>query len=175
MGGNSSKVSGGVRSSNKQPGLSSSESRSEKASESIKRVLDDIDNNKYTRTSAFTVGDVEKRMKDYAKRNDITLSSKCIYMSPKQIAHAVRESKKDVGKTVSRDDLIGFPKNYSKMSLYFDKNKKNFVYTDGATKFVIHPNYSMKIHRHKMCKVNFLTASKTDGNEFNMKNYVLVN
>lgn len=144
----------------------------EKASERIGKVLDDIEKQGFSRRVPFTIGKVEDRMRDYAKKHKIDLSSRSVYMTSSQIAHATRGTKKTAGKVVSRSDLMGFPRNMSGMKLYYDSKKKNFVYSDGRNKFIIHPNYKLKIRRNLTSKVNFVTASKTDGKEFNQGNYV---
>ena len=108
---------------------------------------------------------------DFAKENNITLGSNAVYMSGKSITHATREVKQNKGIAVSDNDLINFPKNRSKMSLYFDKETRNFTYTDGQNKFIIHPNYKIKTNNGKIRIVNFITASKTNGKEFNMQKY----
>ena len=36
--------------------------------------------------------------------------------------------------------MIGFPQNRFKMDLYYDD--ECFIYTDGQSKFIIHPNYN---------------------------------
>lgn len=60
------------------------------------------------------------------------------------------------------------------MDLFYDG--KSFVYTDYKTKYIIHPNYKMKIDRKKISKVNFVTAGRVaDPNEFKLKKYIKVN
>ena len=54
--------------------------------------------------------------------------------------------------------MIGFPQNRFKMNLYYDG--ECFIYTDGQSKFIIHPNYKMKISRELVANVNFITATR---------------
>ena len=54
--------------------------------------------------------------------------------------------------------MIGFPQNRFKMDLYYDG--ECFIYTDGQSKFIIHPNYKMKISRELVANVNFITATR---------------
>lgn len=141
-----------------------------KAAEKIARVLSDIRRQGFSSVSPFSVGQVEKRMKDYAESHGITLGSKEIYMSSRSIGHAMRDSKKTKGLTVSESELMAFPKARRKMSLYYDG--ENFVYTDHKTKYVVHPNYEIRVRRNKVRKVNFITAGiVTDPNEFTMGKY----
>ena len=56
------------------------------------------------------------------------------------------------------------------MDLYFDG--ECFIYTNGLSKFIIHPNYEIKISRDKYKVVNFITATKVkDPAEFTIKKY----
>lgn len=56
------------------------------------------------------------------------------------------------------------------MDLFYDG--KAFVYTDYKAKFVIHPNYEIKLPDGRKRKVNFITATKvTDVREFRLPKY----
>lgn len=58
------------------------------------------------------------------------------------------------------------------MDLYYDSRTGNFTYTDGNTKYILHPNYDIKMSGGKRKLVNFITASKViDKYEFRMKEY----
>ena len=88
-----------------------------------------------------------------------------MYMTSHAIAHATRDSKRAIGIAVSDRDLIEFPNKKSKMDVFFDG--QSFIYTDYKNKFVVHPNYEMKIDRNRVKKVNFITAGVvTDKREF---------
>ena len=65
----------------------------------------------------------------------------------------------------------GFPKNRFQMDIYYDG--ECFIYTDGISKFIVHPNYQMKVNREIVKLVNFITATRrTDKKEFNGKRYI---
>lgn len=56
------------------------------------------------------------------------------------------------------------------MDLYFDG--ECFIYTDGISKYIIHPNYRMKVSRDVVKVVNFVTATKMkDPAEFTLPKY----
>lgn len=160
------KTSGGVR------GGSSGVSPTE-ASAKISQVIADIQSKGYSSEQPFSIGKVDSEMKEYAKNNGITLASDDIYMSASQIGHTLRDSKVESRKAISVSHLEEFPMRRSSMELYHDKSNGNFIYFDRERKekFVIHPNYSMKISKKKTKKVNYITASKTDVREFKMTKY----
>lgn len=136
----------------------------------IRAVLADIRHNGFSKMQPFSIGRVERRMQDYASQNDITLASKSVYMSSHSIAHSTRDNKKTKGLAPSDKDLIDFPIKRRSMDLFYDGDK--FVYTDYRTKFIVHPNYELKIKGIKTQKVNFVTAGKvTNPSEFRLPKY----
>lgn len=163
------KSSGGVRS-----GGSSVEQR---ASSTIRNILADIEAKGYSSASPFSIGKVDKAMREYAEKHGITLGSNDIVMSVKQITHTLRESKTEKGLAVGTNHLAEFPTRRARMELYHDSSNGNFLYFDRARneKFVIHPNYTMKVKignkRETVQKVNYITASKTNATEFNLPKY----
>ena len=139
----------------------------------IEKVLDDISTKGYSSVQPFIVGEVEERMVEFAEINGITLGGNDLYMSAKQLQHSMRASKGAKGLVVSKEELVQFPQNRFNMDLYYDG--ECFIYTDGISKFIIHPNYKMKISREIVKNVNFITASKRiDKKEFNGKRYVKI-
>ena len=136
----------------------------------IASVLEDIRRQGYSSVQPFSVGKVEMRMIQFAQVNAITLASDELYMSAKQLQHCMRASKGAKGLVVDDADLIGFPKNRFQMDLYYDG--ECFIYTDGKSKFIVHPNYKMKISRELVAHVNFITATKVkDPMEFTLPKY----
>ena len=118
----------------------------------------------------FSVGHIEKRMRDYAYNNGVEIAEGDLYMTVKSITHAIREAKKRDKKAISRNQLVNFPSQRNKMDLYYDG--KAFVYTDYKAKYVIHPNYELKLPNGRKRKANFITATKvTDMKEFRLPKY----
>ena len=141
--------------------------------EQIAQVLADISQKGFSSVQPFSIGKVETRMMQFAQVNAITLASDDLYMSAKQLQHCMRPSKAMKGLVVDDADLIGFPLNRFQMDLYYDG--ECFIYTDGSSKFIVHPNYQMKVSREVVKLVNFITATKrTDKKEFNGKRYVKI-
>ena len=109
-------------------------------------------------------------MQQFAQANAVTLASDELYMSAKQLQHCMRASKATKGLVVADADLIGFPQNRFQMDLYYDG--ECFIYTDGQSKFIVHPNYKMKISRELVEQVNFITATRVkDPAEFTLPKY----
>jgi len=139
----------------------------------IAAILSDIRQKGFSSVQPFSIGKVEERMKQFAQTNAITLASDELYMSAKQLQHSMRASKATKGLVVADADLIGFPQNRFQMDLYYDG--ECFIYTDGQSKFIIHPNYKMKVNREIVKLVNFITATRrTDKKEFNGKRYIKI-
>lgn len=91
-------------------------------------------------------------------------------MGPRSVAHALRDNKRAKELSVSDNVLVDFVKTRRKMDLYWDG--EGFVYTDYQSKFIIHPNYSIKVYGHRERKVNFITAGKvTNADDFNLPKY----
>lgn len=141
----------------------------------IWRVLNDIRERGFSPLAPFRIGAVEKRMANFAREHGIVLGSTKVYMSSSSIAHAMRDSKVAKGLQVSDKAMMDFPRKRSKMDLYYDTRTKNFTYTDGKNKFVIHPNYTIKTASGRKKVVNFITASKmASSQEFVMKEYIKI-
>ena len=141
--------------------------------ELIAAVLDDISQKGFSSVLPFSIGNVESRMLQFADVNGIELGSDELYMSAKQLQHCMRPSKGAKGLSVEAADLIAFPQSRFSMDLYYDGDC--FIYTDGLSKFIIHPNYKMKVNREVVKLVNFITATRrTDKKEFNGKRYIKI-
>ena len=126
--------------------------------EVIAQVLADIHQKGFSAVQPFSIGKVEERMMQFAQTNEVILASDELYMSAKQLQHCMRASKGAKGLVVDDAELISFPKSRFQMELYYDG--ECFIYTDGTSKFIVHPNYKMKISREIVAQVNFITATR---------------
>ena len=141
--------------------------------EQITAVLIDIEQKGFSAIQPFSIGDVEERMMRFAQINGVTLACEQLYMSAKQLQHCMRASKGAKGLVVSAEELVRFPKSRFKMDLYYDG--ECFIYTDEVSKFIIHPNYKMKVNREQVKLVNFITATRVkDQMEFTLPKYKTV-
>ncbi|WP_392436454.1 hypothetical protein ACF3N7_05330 [Cruoricaptor ignavus] len=140
-------------------------------SNNIQSVINDLNNTGHSERKPIVIGLVDKEMIVYASNNNIDLGSKRIYFTAKQIAHALRITKKNSGKSIPESALVNFPQDRKKMHLYFEMGGV-FVYTDMINKFIVHPNYKIKVKKGKTKVVNFLTAGKViDPTEFKQSRY----
>ena len=142
------------------------------AEQKIRKVFNDLRRQGHSFVQPFSVGHVEKRMREFAAANSIELAGGDMYMSVKGITHARRETKIRSGKAVSERAIVKFPNSRSKMDLYYDG--KVFVYTNYRNKFIVHPNYELKMEGGKVRKVNFVTASKAGREEFKLPKYIKI-
>ena len=141
--------------------------------EQITAVLIDIEQKGFSAIQPFSIGDVEERMMRFAQLNGVTLACEQLYMSAKQLQHCMRASKGAKGLVVSAEELVRFPQSRFKMDLYYDG--ECFIYTDEVSKFIIHPNYKMKVNREQVKIVNFITATRVkDPMEFTLPKYKTV-
>jgi hypothetical protein len=141
--------------------------------ELITILLTDIQQKGYSAIQPFDIGEVEQRMINFAEANNIPLASNRLYMSAKQLQHCMRASKDAKGLVVSPDELVRFPKSRYKMELYYDG--ECFIYTDKTSKFIVHPNYKMKVSREHVKLVNFITATRVkDPMEFTLPKYTQI-
>ena len=139
----------------------------------IAAILNDISQKGFSSMLPFSIGNVELRMLQFADVNGIVLGSDELYMSAKQLQHCMRASKNAKGLVVNAEELISFPHKRFTMDLYYDG--ECFIYTDGFSKFIVHPNYKMKVNREQVKLVNFITATRrTDKKEFNGKRYIKI-
>lgn len=140
-------------------------------SQFIQAVLDDMEKKGFSKLGVKRIGNTEDRLMKYAVKNNIEVSQKGLYITAHSIMHAMRDEKMTKGIAVKKEDLISFPRKLKYMDLYYDDRKQNFVYTDYHAKFIVSPNYRLSISRTKVEVVNFVTASRTNRDEFNQRNF----
>lgn len=141
--------------------------RPSKVYQNIDNAINEFRAKGYVTGKPFPIGKVDKRIKDYADRSGIQLASDKMYMSPKQIAHTLRESKVSRGVSVTRNDLINFPQRRKYMKLYHDNANEGFIFVDKSCKFIVVPTYRAKISGEKTNVVYYITATKiTSHKEF---------
>ena len=144
------------------------------AASKILGIISDIERQGYSTASPFSIGTVDSDLKAYADANGIELGSNQMYMTPKQIAHTMRDLHKDKGIDISPATLAKFPSERKNMNLYHDSSDNSFVYHDGRVKYVVRPNYHLKLPTGKTRVVNFITAYRSNGSEFGQRNFTKI-
>lgn len=117
-----------------------------------------------SQVSPMNIGSIPKSIKSYALRNNIKLGSDSMYMTTKGIEHSIREKKVERGAAVTKEEIADFIKNKSSMAQFYDKKKGDFVFATATAKFIVTPNYELKIDKKKTKVVNYITATKISGN-----------
>lgn len=162
---------GGVRYNGSSP--SSHQCLSPKAR--MKTMLADIRTKGFSKKPPFSVGKVDEAIVTYARDRGLTLENDEIFFTSKSLAHTLRDSKAQKNLAVSESDLIDFPANRHKMSIYFDSEHDNFIHVDSKNKFILQPNYQIKLSTGKKKVVKFITAQKLNPNElFKEKKYTKI-
>ena len=164
------KTSGGIRTWNMTANQGVAIKR-ETAKDKIMAVFADFDKQGYSRQQPFAVGKVEKRMSDFAKANNITLGSDQLYMSSDSLGHGRRDSKVAKDIAVSRESLASFPRRRSGMRLYYNTEEEKFVYADKGAKYVVDPNYKIKISRKREKRAVFITATAINAKGLTLPNF----
>lgn len=140
--------------------------------QAIRAVIDDIRMNGHSRAAPVYAGKAVERMQRYAAAKGIELGSADLMLSPRQIAHALRDSKRAKGLAVSPEELATFPQRRASMQLYHDRRNNSFVYVDKHAKYIFRGGYSVKSHGNERRAVHFITAQRlATGECFTGKNY----
>lgn len=139
----------------------------------VVRMLREIRAQGYAVGRNFPVGRIENRMKIHAELNNVQLHGASLYMGPKTIFHSQRPSKVKKNLHVPEYGLADFVKTRRNMDLYWDG--ECYIYTDHKYKYIVNPNYELKINRNKKRKVSFVTAGRvTDDDDFNNPKYTKI-
>ncbi|MDE5722949.1 MAG: hypothetical protein K2H99_02050 [Paramuribaculum sp.] len=121
----------------------------------------------------LNIGLVPQAIVDYAKRNKIALFSDEIYITTKGIEHASRESKVAKVIAVSKDELLDFVKNRDSYAIYYDPGMGDFIFATAKAKFIIRPNYKLKISKVKIAVFNYITATRINTTPQNAFRYFI--
>lgn len=137
----------------------STEGWQRRAQDKMREVMLNFRNNPFYHVAPFPIAKLGNDVVEFAKRNGITLADTDIIATSKFISHSQRTSKGDL--RVSDAAYIGFPITSQKMEVYRD-NRKSLIFTDRINKFIIHPNYLLKLRNNKVRAVNLITAGKVN-------------
>lgn len=169
-----SRNSGSVGAKMKSDAFIEKHPRWNKIYKKIEDILNEINENGHTLSEKiFSIGDVDKDVSKYAELNGIIIGSKTDFLDTKQIFHTQRKAHKQKGIYIGDEALKTFPQKRYSMHVFFDEDKKNFVYADGKNKYIIEPNTSPKRFKEKGDISVYITGLKLKQgmSEFNMKKY----
>lgn len=112
----------------------------------------------------MNIGSIPSSIKKFAYENDINLESTDLYITTKGIEHSIRESKANKGISVTKEEIADFVASKHNMAQYYDPTKGDFIFASESAKFVVTPNYKLKIGDTKQKIVNYITATRINGN-----------
>lgn len=108
----------------------------------------------------LNIGSVSSVITDYAEKNQIDLDSHDLYITTKGIEHTLRESKELKGIAVTVDELVDFVKNRNDYAIYYDPAMGDFIFATSKAKFIVRPNFKMKINKEKKSVFNYISATR---------------
>ncbi len=135
------------------------------AEKSIRTIIKRLEDG-YSKGDAVMIGRLDNKVKKFVREKGIELFTDDVYMTDKQIHHALRTVKQQAGKAVSPEQLAAFPSLMEDCEVYWDEREGNIQFItrqDGKMqKFVVSLNYLTKIQGKKK-KVNaFITAGRIE-------------
>lgn len=123
-----------------------------------KSMIDTISNDMIARKTACSFYSFSDDEVAALKQYGIELVTKDIYISDERILHALRDFKKNKGKSVSPDELKFFIENIAACSMYLDTGKTNIVFATQQNgrvqKFIVEPNYKIKANGGKLSLIH---------------------
>ena len=147
------------------------------AEESIRGIIEQIETG-YTQGISVIIGNLSEDVRQFLLKKGIELQTDEVYMTDKQIQHALRTVKQNVGKSVTAEQLVAFPSLMGKCEVYWDKQKRNiqFITRQGneVQKFVVELNYRTKIWGVKKTVNAFITAGIIEERNLGMQNIIKI-
>ena len=104
-------------------------------------------------------------MLKYAREHGIVLATSHIYMNNATLLHARRDSKIIDMVDVPVERIKMFPSERRSLDLYYDKQKRTFLYTDGTAKYIINPHGRIRLKDGRSHAAMFITAEKLNTRE----------
>ena len=143
-----------------------------------KSLVDNVAKNMIARKTACSFYSFSDREVAKIKQHGVELVSRDIFLSDQRILHALRDFKKNNGKSVSPDELKFFVENIASCSMYFDTEKANIIFATNQNgkvqKFVVGPNYKIKANGTKFTANAFITAGVTQQYNLDEDKYIKI-
>ena len=147
------------------------------AEESIRDIIEQIETG-YTQGLSVMIGSLSADIKKFLLKEGIELLTDEVYMTDKQIQHALRTVKQKAGKSVTAEQLVAFPSLMGRCEVYWDEQKRNiqFITRQGnkVQKFVVELNYRTKIWGVKKTVNAFITAGIIEERNLGMQNIIKI-
>lgn len=135
------------------------------AEKSIRTIIKRLEDG-YSKGDAVMIGRLDNKVKKFVREKGIELFTDDVYMTDKQIHHALRTVKQQAGKAVSPEQLAAFPSLMEDCEVYWDEREGNIQFItrqDGKMqKFVVSLNYLTKIQGKKKMVNAFITAGRIE-------------
>jgi len=137
----------------------------------ISEFLEIVENREKHTKNKIVVGYLKDEIISFLNENDVAVHTKEIYLNHKGLAHLSRDSKRQRGGGLSREDIIRIPlilENISAIFFETTKQRFNLLYCENNTKKCI----KLVIDTKFVYKGEKLTLIKTAGyiNKSDMKN-----
>jgi hypothetical protein len=143
-----------------------------------KSLVDNVAKDMIARKTACSFYSFSDREVAKIKQHGVELVSRDIFLSDQRILHALRDFKKNNGKSVSPDELKFFVENIASCSMYFDTEKANIIFATNQNgkvqKFVVEPNYKIKANGTKFTANAFITAGVTQQYNLDEDKYIKI-
>lgn len=143
-----------------------------------KSLVDNVAKDMIARKTACNFYSFSDREVAKIKQQGVELVSRDIFLSDQRILHALRDFKKNNGKSVSPDELKFFVENIALCSMYFDTEKANIIFATKQNgkvqKFVVEPNYKLKANGTKFIANAFITAGITQQYNLDEDRYIKI-
>lgn len=143
-----------------------------------KSLVDNVAKDMIARKTACSFYSFSDREVAKIKQQGVELVSMDIFLSDQRILHALRDFKKNNGKSVSPDELKFFVENIASCSMYFDTEKANIIFATNQNgkvqKFVVEPNYKIKANGTKFTANAFITAGVTQQYNLDEDKYIKI-
>lgn len=143
-----------------------------------KALVDNVAKDMIARKTACSFYSFSDREVAKIKQQGVELVARDIFLSDQRILHALRDFKKNNGKSVSPDELKFFVENIASCSMYFDTEKANIIFATNQNgkvqKFVVEPNYKIKANGTKFTANAFITAGVTQQYNLDEDKYIKI-
>lgn len=143
-----------------------------------KSLVDNVAKDMIARKTACSFYSFSDREVAKIKQHGVELVSRDIFLSDQRLLHALRDFKKNNGKSVSPDELKFFVENIVSCSMYFDTEKANIIFATNQNgkvqKFVVEPNYKIKANGTKFTANAFITAGVTQQYNLDEDKYIKI-